>query len=31
MKVVVEPNNVSDRIKAYLDDPQCPKHMKNPQ
>ena len=31
MKVVPEPNIVSDRIKAFLDDPQWPKHIKDPQ
>ena len=26
-----EPNIMSDRIKAYLDDPQLPEHIKDPQ
>ena len=30
MEVVLEPNTVSDRIKVYLDDPQWPKHIKDP-
>ena len=28
MNVVTEPNNVSDRIRAYLDDPHWPEHIK---
>jgi hypothetical protein len=31
MEVVPEPNNVSDRIKTFLDDPQWPEHIKDPQ
>ena len=31
MEVVTEPNNVSDRIKAYLDNPQWLEHTKDPQ
>ena len=31
MEVVMKPNNVNDRIKAHLDDPQWPEHMKDPQ
>ena len=31
MEVIAEPNTVSDHIKAFLDDPQWPKHMKDPQ
>ena len=31
MEVVTEPNNVNDRRKAYLDDPQLPEHIKDPQ
>ena len=31
MEVVTERNNVSDGIKAYLDDPQWPEHIKDPQ
>ena len=31
MKVVPEPNTVSDRIHAFLDDPQWPEHIKDPQ
>ena len=27
----MEPNNVSDRMKTFLDDRQWPKHIKNPQ
>jgi hypothetical protein len=30
MEVVVEPNTVSDHIKAILDDPQWPKYIKDP-
>ena len=30
MEVIKKPNNVSDRIKAYLDDPQWPEHIKDP-
>ena len=30
MKVVPEPNNVSDCIEAFLDDPQWLKHIKDP-
>ena len=31
MDVVPEPNIVSDLIKALLDDPRWPKHIKDPQ
>ena len=31
MEVVMEPNTMSERIMAYLDDPQCPEHIKDPQ
>ena len=31
MKVVPEPNTVSDCIKTFLDDSQWPKHIKDPQ
>ena len=31
MEVVLEPNTMSDRIKAFLDDPQWPEHIKDPQ
>ena len=31
MEVVPEPNTVSDCIKAFLDNPQWPEHMKDPQ
>ena len=31
MEVILEPNNVSDCIKAFLDDPQWPEHIKGPQ
>ena len=31
MKVVPEPNIVSDHIKVFLDDPQWPKQIKDPQ
>ena len=31
MEVVMEPNTMSDRIKAYPDNPQWSKHMKDPQ
>ena len=27
----MEPNIVSGHIKAFLDDHQCPKHIKDPQ
>ena len=30
MEVVLKPNIVSDRIKAFLDDPQWPEYMKDP-
>ena len=30
MEVVLEPNIVSDRIKAFLDDSQWPEHIKDP-
>ena len=31
MKVILEPNIVSDHIKAFLDDPHWPKNIINPQ
>ena len=31
MEVVPEPNSVSGSIKAFLDDPQWPEHIKDPQ
>ena len=31
MEVILEPNSVSDHIKAFLDDPQWPKHIKDPE
>ena len=31
MEVVREPNTVSDRIKVFLNDPQWPEHIKDPQ
>ena len=31
VEVVTEPNNVSDRIKVCLDDPQWPEHIEDPQ
>ena len=31
MEIVLEPNIVSDRIKTFLDDPQWPEHIKDPQ
>ena len=31
MDVITEANNVSDRRKAYLDDPQWPEQIKDPQ
>jgi hypothetical protein len=31
VEVVSEPNFVSDHIKAFLDDPQWLKHIKDPQ
>jgi hypothetical protein len=31
MEVVPEPNTLSDRLKAFLDEPQWPKHIKDPQ
>ena len=31
MKVVLEPNTMSDLIKAFLDDPQQSEHIKDPQ
>ena len=30
MGVIPEPNTVSDCIKAFFDDPQWPKHIKDP-
>ena len=30
MEVVPEPNIMSDRIKAFVDDPQWPEHFKDP-
>jgi hypothetical protein len=31
MEVVPEPNTMSDCIKAFLDNPQWPGHIKDPQ
>ena len=31
MEVVMKPNTMSDCIMAYLDDPQWPVHIKDPQ
>ena len=31
IEVVPEPGTLSDRIKTFLDDPQWPEHIKNPQ
>ena len=31
MEFVPEPNTVSDHIKAFLDNPEWPKHVKDPQ
>ena len=31
MEIVLEPNIMSDRIKAFLNDPQWPEHIKDPQ
>ena len=31
MEVVTEPNNVRNHIKAYVDNPQWPEHIKDPQ
>ena len=31
MKVVLEPNTLNDCIKAFLDDPRWPEHIKDPQ
>ena len=31
MAVVPEPNIVIDHIKAFLDDPQWPEHIEDPQ
>ena len=31
MEVVPEPNTVSDRIKAFIDDPQWPEHIEDHQ
>ena len=31
MEVVPEPNTVSDHIKVFLDNPQWPEHIKDPQ
>ena len=31
MEVVSEPNTMSDCIKAFLEDPQWPQHIKDPQ
>ena len=31
MEVVPEPNTMSDHIKAFLDDPQWPEHIQDPQ
>ena len=30
MEVELKPNIVSDRIEAFLDDPQWPEHIKDP-
>ena len=30
MEVILEPNNVSDHIKTFLDDLQWPEHIKDP-
>ena len=30
MEVIPEPNTMSDHVKVFLDDPQWPKHIKNP-
>jgi hypothetical protein len=30
MKVVLEHNAMTNRIKAFLDDPQWPEHIKEP-
>ena len=31
MEVVQEPNTLNDHINAFLDDPQSPEHIKDPQ
>ena len=31
MEVVMVPNTMSARIMAYLDDPEWPEHIKDPQ
>ena len=31
MKVVLEPNTMNDTLKTFLDNPQWPKHIKDPQ
>ena len=31
MEVVMEPNTMSDHIMVYLEDPQWPEHIKDPQ
>ena len=31
MEVIMEPNTMGDCIKAHLDDPQWPEHIKDPQ
>ena len=31
MEVVPEPNTLNDRIKAFHDNPQWPKHIKHPE
>ena len=31
MEVVIEPNTMSECIMAYLDGPQWPEHIKDPQ
>ena len=31
MEVVMEPNTMSERIMSYLNDPQWPEHIKDPQ
>jgi hypothetical protein len=30
MKVVLEPSTMSDRITVFLDDPQLPEHIEDP-
>ena len=31
MEVVLELNTLSDRLKVFLDEPQWPEHIKDPQ